>query len=117
MANKHLFNGDDRIEFAKIMAILGATYSKEITPEMLRAYELALSDQPIRSVKELALRHMREGVFFPRPSELRRKDYAKRWHALRQQGHAQLEADRKKREQWAIAMSEPKRLTYEGLDE
>lgn len=110
---RYRFDESDRVEFAKIMAALGATYDKEITTEMMRAYELALSDVPVGKVKRMALNHIRESKWFPRPSELRPSvDYRERWAKLAIEGHRQVTDDQR-----AWIENEPKRITFAGLDD
>lgn len=61
--------------FSTVLRKLATVYGKKLDDELVQAYWSALKDQSLPAVTDLALTHMRYGKFFPKPVELRPKDY------------------------------------------
>ena len=62
---------EKRERFAHIMAALGEVFGKEMTTTQLELYYEVLDDVPIERIEENAYKHIRNGIFFPKPIELR----------------------------------------------
>lgn len=60
--------------FATLMRRVAAVYSKKLTDDVIQGYWIALKDQSLVTITELANTHTRYGKFFPKPNELRPKD-------------------------------------------
>ncbi len=93
------FEGQDKIEFAKMLAAMSVAYDKPLTEEQIRVYEIALSDCSIRDIKLAALKHLRTSRFFPRPAELRpvKSEYLLEWKRKAAESAALTRDDHKRR--------------------
>jgi len=61
--------------FSAVLGKLAVVYGKKLDNELVQAYWDALKDQSIVAIIDLATTHTRYGKFFPKPVELRPKDY------------------------------------------
>lgn len=67
-----MYTGQDKVEFGKVMAFLGASFPKfNLTQETIKAYDILLCDVPVDQVKKQAVKHARESRWFPSAAELR----------------------------------------------
>ena len=55
---------------AHILAALGETFNEDLTTAKIGVYEKALEDVPIEQIEFNAWRHIKRGIFFPKPVEL-----------------------------------------------
>ena len=62
---------DRRERFAKVMAALGEIFKGEMTVAQLELYYELLGDVDIEVIERNAWWHLRHGIFFPKPAELR----------------------------------------------
>ena len=63
----------DKKRFAKIMALVGELYSKQISPELMKIHWNALIEYPIDDVDRGYQRHMQDpdsGQFLPKPADV-----------------------------------------------
>lgn len=60
--------------FATLLRRIASVYSKKLTDDVIQGYWIALKDQSLVTITELANTHTRYGKFFPKPIELRPKD-------------------------------------------
>jgi len=61
--------------FSAVLGKLAVVYGKKLDNELVQAYWDALKDQSLVAIIDLATTHTRYGKFFPKPVELRPKDY------------------------------------------
>lgn len=61
----------DKTRFSVVMGTLGATFSHEPTPILMKAYFSAMADLEIEQVEQAAIKWIATGRFFPKPIELR----------------------------------------------
>lgn len=59
--------------FQGVLKRLCAVYGKKLEDDVVASYWGALKDRPLRSVEEMADKHLRSSKFFPKPVELRPK--------------------------------------------
>lgn len=61
----------DQPRFAALMLELSGAFGREVDETTTEAFFRALEDQPFDLVEKAVRRHLRDGMFFPRPTELR----------------------------------------------